>query len=206
MLGRESVAAGIYVAWENELEKGLIASLVPPEAKTIRSIPTNKVITLLRDAVGTFGSVEARDRFLVQSLEKAVAFLSGKLGPDQAKWNYGQPAYHHSSIRHPLSYITTPEISRRLDHGPLPRGGYNHTPGMTTSSDNQVAGASFRIAVDTRDWDNCMFTNSPGQSGDPDSPFYRNLFERWANDKHFPVRFSREKVQASSVGKLMLVP
>jgi len=206
VLGRESVAAGIYVAWENELEKGLIGMLVPPEAKTIKAIPTNKVIALLSDASGTFGSREGRDRFLVKSLENAVAYLSGKLGPDQSKWNYGQPAYHHSRIRHPLSYITTPEVSKKLDHGPLPRGGYNHTPGMTTSSDNQVAGASFRIAVDTRDWDNCMFTNSPGQSGDPDSPFYRNLFERWANDQHFPVRFSREKVEASAAGKLKLVP
>ncbi|MFM8348075.1 MAG: penicillin acylase family protein [Bacteroidota bacterium] len=206
VLGKESVAAGIYVAWENELEKGLIALLVPSEAKTIRGIPTNKVIALLKDPAGTFGSAAARDQFLIRSLEKAVASLTEKLGADQSKWNYGQPAYHHSRIRHQLSYITTPEVGKKLDHGPLPRGGYNHTPGMTTSSDNQLAGASFRIAVDTRDWDNCMFTNSPGQSGDPDSPFYGNLFEKWANDHHFPVRFTRAKVEAAAVGRLQLVP
>jgi penicillin amidase len=75
---------------------------------------------------------------------------------------------------------------------------------MTTNSENQLAGASFRIAVDTKDWDKAMFTNSPGQSGNPASPFYKNLFEGWANDKHFAVYFSKKKVSQSAVQRVVL--
>ena len=77
---------------------------------------------------------------------------------------------------------------------------------MTTNENNQLGGASFRIAVDTEDWDKTMFTNTPGQSGDPDSPFYKNLFELWANDKHFPVYFSRSMIEKVAAEKLTLNP
>ena len=41
--------------------------------------------------------------------------------------------------------------------------------------------------VDTGDWDLAVGSNTPGQSGGPDSSFYDNLFEPWANDRFFPV-------------------
>ncbi|HRG80404.1 MAG TPA: penicillin acylase family protein, partial [Cyclobacteriaceae bacterium] len=55
-------------------------------------------------------------------------------------------------------------------------------------------------------WDNTWFTNAPGQSGNPESSFYKNLFERWANDKHFPVYFSREKIDKVVKEKTVLKP
>jgi penicillin G amidase len=51
-----------------------------------------------------------------------------------------------------------------------------------------------------------MFTNAPGQSGNAASPFYKNLFELWANDKHFPVYFSRDKIEKSAAEKISLQP
>ena len=56
-------------------------------------------------------------------------------------------------------------------------------PGNTTwdgAGDNQAAGGSLKIIADTDDWDNSVGINTPGQSGDPDSPHYRDLFELWA--------------------------
>jgi penicillin amidase len=38
--------------------------------------------------------------------------------------------------------------------------------------------------------------NTPGQSGNPDSPYYRNLFETWANDQYFPAYYSKEKIKS----------
>jgi len=51
-----------------------------------------------------------------------------------------------------------------------------------------------------------MFTNTPGQSGNPSSPYYKNLFEAWANDRHFPVYFKREKIEKSAMEKVVLNP
>ena len=39
---------------------------------------------------------------------------------------------------------------------------------------NQRSGGSFRVVINTKDWDNSFATNSPGQSGDPNSKFYKN--------------------------------
>ena len=47
-----------------------------------------------------------------------------------------------------------------------PRGGDGYTPGSTSNSLNQESGGSFRVIIDTGNWDNSFATNSPGQSGD----------------------------------------
>ena len=90
--------------------------------------------------------------------------------------------------------------------GPLPRGGNGFTVGNTGGGDNQTSGASFRIFVDTRDWDNTLGMNTPGQVGDPDSPLYDNLFELWANDRVFPAFYSRDKIENVAFERLSLRP
>ena len=94
----------------------------------------------------------------------------------------------------------------RLNVGPLPRGGYGSTVNQTGNGDNQTNGASFRIIVDTVDWDRTVGMNSPGQSGNPDSSFYSNLFENWANDNSHPVFYSRDKIEEVTAVRIALRP
>ena len=44
--------------------------------------------------------------------------------------------------------------------------------------------------------DRIVGITTPGQSGDPDSPHYRDLFEYWLQGRHVPFAFSREKVES----------
>lgn len=206
-LNSTSVEAGIYVAWEKELESGLRPLVIPGAASTwIRSLSINKVISMLKNVQPVFANENERNDFLILKLNSAAARLKERFGEDPEKWIYGQPGYHHVSIKHVLSNVVSDSVRRVLDHGPLPRGGNGHTPGMTGGSDNQTSGASFRIAVDLADWDSCMFTNTPGQSGDPASPFYRNLFSDWAHDRHFKLPFSRTAIEKITVEKVRLEP
>jgi penicillin amidase len=208
-LDKNSVEAAIYAAWEKKLYENMLTLLVPENArKQIRTLELTKTISWIKTPRPEFGSnpAEGRDQFLLSSLHQAVDELTNKLGTDMKKWNYGQEKYHHVLIKHPLSNAVDEATRKKLEVGPLPRGGNGSTPGMTTSNENQLAGASFRIAVDTKDWDKTMFTNTPGQSGDPESPFYKNLFAPWANDKHFPVYFSRPLVEKAMAEKLLLQP
>ena len=76
----------------------------------------------------------------------------------------------------------------------------------TGSGDNQTSGGSFKIIVDTADWDNSLGINNPGQSGDPDSPHYRDLFELWSRGKYFPAFYSRAKVESVAESRLTLQP
>ena len=113
---------------------------------------------------------------------------------------------HHTYQIHPLSPAVDAATRARLDVGPVPRGGNSHTVGNTGGGDNQTSGASFRIFVDTRDWDLTLGMNTPGQVGDPDSPLYDNLFHLWANDQVFPAFYSREKVEGVAWERLELRP
>ena len=198
VLSKDSVPAAIYVAWERALATAVWTLVVPKEARAIfpqRSLSTEKLIRWLTNPDGRFGAdpVAGRDALLLRSLTQAVSELERRLGPDRNRWRYGQEAFKHIRLKHPLSDAVTAELRTRLDLGPLPRGGYGHTVNSTSDDDNQSTGASFRIIADTGDWDRSVGTNTPGQSGDPASPHYRDLFEPWADGQYFPVYFTRAK-------------
>ncbi len=48
--------------------------------------------------------------------------------------------------------------------------------------------------------------NTPGQSGDPRSPHYSDLFTKWASDGTIPLLYSREKIEAAAWQKILLEP
>jgi penicillin amidase len=120
-------------------------------------------------------------------------------------WRWGREGDHYVQIEHPMSAAVGETVRRRLEVGPAPRGGDGTTVGATGTG-NQRAGASFRIIADAADWDGAVGTNTPGQSGDPRSPHYRDLFELWARDRYFPVAYSRSRVQGVTESKTVLVP
>lgn len=208
VLDKNSVEAGIYVAFERRLLDNMQAVKVPNAVQDYVSVSMKTTIDFLLSPDGDFGDdpIQARDMLLVRTLEQAVDDLRSKLGRDMDSWVYGQPNYKHATIRHPLSPALDSETRARLDVGPVPRGGHGFTVGNTGNGDNQTGGASFRIFVDTRDWDQTLGMNTPGQVGDPESPFYDNLFDLWANDKVFPAFYSREKIESVTAQRLELMP
>ena len=208
VLDKESVEAGIYVAFERQLLDNIELLKVPEIAKSYVSVGMKTAIDMLLAPDGDFGNdpIQGRDEFLLQTLSQGIQNLKQKLGPEFKDWVYGQEDYKHALIRHPLSPALNEELRDRLNVGPAPRGGNGFTLGNTGSGDNQTSGASFRIFVDTRDWDNTLGMNTPSQVGDPDSPLYDNLFELWANDKVFPAFYSREKIESVLFEKLDLIP
>ncbi len=208
ILDKNSIEAAIYVAWEKRMSAVLVSKTVPLEArKLIPTIPLSKIIHWINQPGTAFNnSAQTRDAFLITTLEESVSGLEKKLGTDLSHWQYGQSANHHVRIKHAFSNLVDDSTRKKLDAGPLPRGGYASTIGMTSNNDNQQAGASFRMVVDLSDWEKAMFTNTPGQSGDPKSPYYKNLFEPWANDQHFPIYFKKENIIKSAHEMVVLNP
>ncbi len=209
VLTPEYVAAGIYTAFESRVRANVRDLFVPATARgLLRGMAMVKVIGHLTAPGGEFGDdpIAGRDGVLLRSLEEAVAGLREKLGGDMDRWRYGQPGYKHATIFHPLSRAVPADIAARLTVGPHARGGNSYTLNNTGGGDNQTSGASFRMIVDTGDWDRTVGSNTPGQSGDPDSPFYDNLFELWAKDRFFPVFYSRERVESVAAERWVLTP
>jgi penicillin amidase len=143
---------------------------------------------------------------LIQSLDQGVADLTQKFGANSDAWAWGGATHHLATIMHPLASAVDSAVRAKLDVGPAPRGGDGNTVGATGGGDNQTSGASFRIIADLDDWETAVGANTPGQSGNPDDPHYRDLFPLWANDRYFPVPYRRDRVEAMSESRAVLVP
>ncbi len=208
-LDKNSIAAGIYVAWEKELQYRLLDYFPDPGAEIlIGNLQMGRLLPWILHPETKFGpNAEAkRDAYLMGTFESAVMALTDKLGEDMGRWQYGQAAYKHVQIKHPLGDVVRADLRSRLNTSLKPRGGNQHTPGSTGSSDGQLYGATFKIVVDVNDWDNTVGANPPGQSGNPESPYYKNLYDQWADDQYFPVYFSKSKIDAVGQERTLLLP
>lgn len=211
VLDKDSVPAGIFQMFSRRLYANVRQLLIPAEARdrvagTI--ITVKPIIDRLYAPDGRFGAdpIAGRDALVARSLDEAVDELTRRFGPDQTRWKYGQAAFHHALIRHPLSAVVNAETRARLEVGPAPRGGDALTVSATGSADNQTSGGSFKIIVDTSDWELAVGINTPGQGGNPDDPHYRSLFPLWANGRYFPLAYARPRVESVAESTTVLTP
>jgi penicillin amidase len=205
----DSVAAGIYEMWQRRVMANVREVVVPKNAQPlIGPLSMKKVIDWLNAPDGRFGDdpIRGRDELLARSLAEALGELTKKLGPDPENWRWGQNAFHHATITHPVAELVAPELRTKMNVGPVPRGGDSITVSATGNADNQTSGGSLKIIVDTENWDASLGLNNPGQSGDPESPHYRDLFEIWARGRYFPIFYTRLKVESAAEQRLTLTP
>jgi len=198
VLDRDSIEAGVYAAWQQKLWENFRNQKLPEAARSLfPRIAIERLIASLIAPDGGFGEdpLAGRDRLLLSSLEQAVQELTEKFGPNMNNWKYGQEKYHHIVLRHMLSNAVKEQYRRQFEVGPIPRGGDSYTVNNTDNAALQLTGASFRIIADLADWDHSVGVNTPGQSGDPADPHYRDLADLWATGKYFPVLYTREKVE-----------
>tara|TARA_B100000029_G_scaffold516253_2_gene628032 strand:- start:27289 stop:29676 length:2388 start_codon:yes stop_codon:yes gene_type:complete len=127
-------------------------------------------------------------KYLEDSLRKTVTQLTQELGPDWSQWRYGR--LQKSSFTHMLT-----------DAYSLPAA--ERSGGFGTIAATSV---SFRHILDTSDWDKSVFIITPGQSGQPGSPYYGNLLKSWANDDYLPLSFSKESIKTIKGNQLIIKP
>jgi penicillin G amidase len=196
-LDKDSVAAGIYELWQHQVQENVRAAVLPADAGIFTAVPPlSRSIQLVEAPDGRFGAdpLAGRDALLLKSLDEAVTDLTKRLGADMEQWKLG--AYHHALIHHPMTDALNAEERARFDVGDLPRSGDAYTVDATGGTENQWFGGSFKIIVDTEDWDNSVGLNNPGQSGDVRNPHYRDLYPLWARGRYFPIFYSRRKVDS----------
>jgi penicillin G amidase len=208
----DSGPAALFEIWWSQHLLPALPKLLGPEGLASRlGVPdTELALDLLeRTEEPGFGDDKAagRDRLLIETLEAAWHDARGRLGEDSGAWRWG--ALHQAYLRHPLSGVVGPELAAKLDAGPAPRGGSNLTinnNGYRGSDFHVVSGVSWRMVVDVGNWDASWTINAPGQSGDPASPHYRDLFESWARDEYVPMLFTRAAVEAATELRIRLQP
>ena len=121
-----------------------------------------RVIDWLLSPDGKFGKnpIKGRDQFLIQTLESSTKTLIKNSAQTWTSdlWAEKIQAYH---VKASIVKCYTFRHSQKIDVGPYPRGGNSNTLNNTGGFDNQYSGASFRILVDTEDWDRTLAMNNP---------------------------------------------
>jgi len=143
------------------------------------------------------GGTAVRDELLATTLAAAYREVAGRLGADPRVWKWG--ALQYTEFAGPGG----------ANVGPFPRGGSAYTVDASTydpSTYQQSSGASFKMVLDVGQWDNSRAVNAPGQSGDPRSPHYRDLAERWRSGEYFPLLYSRAQVERYAASRITLRP
>ena len=211
VLDKNSSPAAVYELFSRRLFTAVREVAIPASARAVvpgRLISTKRLIDWLWAPDGRFGvePTKARDTLVAAAFEQGVADVTARFGADMAAWKWGDEKLHHALIKHPLSEAVNAEMKKKLEVGPFPRGGDGTTVSATGGLDNQTGGGSLKIVADTENWDNTVGLNTPGQSGDPESPHYRDLFELWARGRYFPVAYSRVKVESVAEKTSTLMP
>ena len=203
-----SAAAALFeVWWMKHLRPALLARFAPDPLVLQLLLPgdVGRMLALLSEP-GSHWSEDERDAMLLSSLSAGYGDCEKRLGSDQSLWQWGR--LHTALFEHATSRINDADTTN-WNVGPLPVGGSRSTPmhaGYRMSDFGVNAGASVRLVMDVGDWDNSVCINTPGQSGDPRSPHYRDLAEPWARGEYVPLAYSREMVESVTATVITLLP
>jgi penicillin G amidase len=129
-----------------------------------------------------------RQAALEAGLRAAIDRMTASQGSVWKTWRWGR--MHARAFPHPfLSSFDLAAVERPGGAG-------------TVAAD----GASYREILDVSNWDRSLATNTPGQSGQPLSPYYSNLLPLWAENRYFPLLFTRAAIDARTTHTLTLKP
>ena len=108
----------------------------------------------------------------------------------------------------PLAAI--PDLAEVFTVGDTPWGGDEQTvsQGMFEPGTgyDAVIVSSWRQIIDLADLDASVGTHTVGQSGNPASPHWADLFPLWSAGQYHPLPFSRPAVEGATEFRMELVP
>lgn len=144
---------------------------------------------------------------MADALAAVVERLEREHGTDPGRWAWG--TLRRLTLVHALG--ARPPLDRLLNVGPVPVGGDANTVAQAGANplsplDNPGAIANHRTVIDLGDPERSRYVLAGGQSGNPLSPHYADLFELWRRGEAVPIPWSREAVAAATVATLRLVP
>jgi penicillin amidase len=145
---------------------------------------------------------------LADALSAVVRRLRADHGPSPAWWQWGDLrlfAFDHVLLGGHRWLGPAFNLPR------VPAGGDANTvcqaacrPLDPTAAPHQVAG--LRAVFDTADWANCRFAVAGGQSGNPLSGHYADLFDLWVRGEGIPIPTAPDDVLRQAVATLRLLP
>jgi penicillin amidase len=146
-----------------------------------------------------------KEKLLKDGLKSAIDWLKLNYGTKPSKWKWG--TLHAIVFPHALS--AQPPLDKVFDIGPYPIGGDTDTPFQTfimsaEGYGGELSAPSYRQIIDFSDFDKSTVVMPLGNSGNMASPYYKNQLNDWFEGKHFPMCWTREKVEQHKKHRLVL--
>ncbi|MBI5164526.1 MAG: penicillin acylase family protein [Magnetospirillum sp.] len=177
----------IYAAWVDRLWHAVFDDELGDDMAafaSVRPLVLAGVLTTHRrwcDDTAT-AVIEPCGDLITASLEQAVVDLTARFGPHPASWSWGEA--HQARFDAPvlgkiplLGHLATLSVATGGDDFTVNRG---TTP---PASFTHVHGAGLRAVYDLSDLDNSRFILATGQSGNALSRHYRDMMERWRDNR-----------------------
>ena len=159
------------------------------------------------DSGDTGEAVEQCTDLAQAAFEKAIEDLVARHGADWQAWQWGDEHILHQSHR-PMSQV--PFLKGFFEIS-TPISGSGNTINVAGVSQNtnrlhqSTFGPSYRGIFDLSDLDNSLYTHPTGQSGNPMSAHYEDLFPMWLSGDYFTI--STKKIIPDDTRHLLtLVP
>ena len=210
-LHADSPQAALHEIWQlRHLRKGFREAVLKPEAAAaIAATDMNVMLIALERPATGFGDNAAakRDQVLLTTLKSAWEEMEKLQGPEPALWQWGK--FHFNLNEHPFAPAVDDAMRARINVGPIAKNGSEFTPSQSlarATDFRQMNGPSVRMVVDVGRWDNSRAVNHPGQSGDPQSPHYRDLAPLWRDGSYFPLAYTRKAVAGVTERVIRLLP
>ena len=207
-----SAAASVYELFVAELAAGLARESAPEGWPWAIGAGFGDIVSRTGLGARTVSHVVGRlrdgghDAQIASALADSIETLRTGFGTDAAGWAWGRVRPHY--LRHPLGRATP---FNRLEIGPIPIGGDANTVAQagvrpTDPLRDPAAIANHRMVIDLADPDASRYVLAGGQSGNPLSPHYADLFALWARGESVPIAWTDEAVTAATVDRLVLRP
>jgi penicillin amidase len=203
----------IYAAWVTRLQQALVKKRLGAAADLAPEFGYYKenLIARLLDryaAEGSGGGSGEAAPILQATLDDAMTALAGTYGQDIAAWRWGDS--HRATLTSQL-LGRIPLLGGLFDVG-LPASGGPETinAGGFFSSDGvhfpDSHGPGYRGVYDLADLDASRFIIATGESGNPLSPHYGDMAERWRSGDAVTLAGSEAEVAAAGLGRQVFSP
>ena len=210
---RDSPEPLIYAAWLRQMMRAIAADELGPTFEAYgRSRPGFVLSVLTRnrhwcDDVATPARESCAGR-ISHALEMALDEIARMQGEDVDRWCWGSA--HRAEFVHRV-FAHLPLLGRIAQLGIETDGG-NDTVNRGLTAGNgpnpfaHTHGAGYRAVYDLSDLSLSRFVIATGQSGNPLSPHYADMLERWRDGGHVERAAGRDAARERAESVLTLAP
>jgi penicillin amidase len=209
-LTKDSAATSVFEKMIFHLTKNLIQDELGDELLWEflgnQALYLNLVVKMFRDKhstwcddVNTDDIEEDFSHIVEKSFRDTVQDLVTNRGEDPEKWQWGK--IHKLHLDHPMGSVKILDRVFRLNRGPFPVGGSNHTvcPFFYSFKNFQSrSGASHRHIYSLADWDESWTVIPTGVSGVSASPHYCDQTSLYLENRYHNDYISRELIERSA--------